>query len=191
MFAFCDIAHHQTNFRDTTYIKHVYKSCTRRQTFIKLFGGTETSYNISTYTYSNPFLYDNANNQLLDKNNNELLSSEITESTGKLKKTIPANIWTDITDIIGSNFSFIIANKNLHIRDNGIPAKAKNWLINEYNDIELPLQTLFKDFALDVSSEDKVNIYNHFFNTRPNYYSVKQYIIDEIDKILGDDNERS
>lgn len=45
---------------------------------------------------------------------------------------------------------------------------------------------VFKDFALDVSSEDKVNIYNHFFNTRPNYYSIKQFIIDEINKILGE-----
>ena len=45
---------------------------------------------------------------------------------------------------------------------------------------------IFKDFSLDVRSSDKVDIYNHFYKTRPNYYSIKQYIIDEINKILGD-----
>ena len=45
---------------------------------------------------------------------------------------------------------------------------------------------IFKDFSLDVSSADRANIYDYFFNTRPNYYSIKQYIIDEISKILGE-----
>ena len=47
------------------------------------------------------------------------------------------------------------------------------------------IANIFKDFSLDVSSADRVNIYDYFFNTRPNYYSIKQYIIDEISKILG------
>ena len=45
---------------------------------------------------------------------------------------------------------------------------------------------IFKDFALSVSNDDRDDIYNHFFNTSPNYYSIKQYIIDEIGKILGE-----
>ena len=119
------------------------------QIFLKLFGGTETSYNVSKYTYSYPYLYDNGNNQLLDNGNNELLSREITESTGDKKITMPANVWVDITKVIGSNFNQITEDMSLYIRDNGIPVEARTWLIDEYNDLELNLQELLYDFALD------------------------------------------
>ena len=121
------------------------------QIFICLLGGTETSYSVSKYTYSYPYLYDNANNQLLDSDNLELMTTEITESTGNAKKIIPANVWVDITNIIGSNFNYITSDVTLYIRDNGIPAEAISWLIEEYNDLELNIQDLFKDkdFALD------------------------------------------
>ena len=148
------------------------------QIFLKLFGGTETSYDVSKYTYSYPYLYDNrnnqlldngnnellsrekytysypylydnGNNQLLDNGNNELLSREITELTGDEKITMPANVWIDVTKVIGSNFNQITEDMSLYIRDNGIPVEARTWLIDEYNDLELNLQELLCDFALD------------------------------------------
>lgn len=130
------------------------------QVFIKLFGGTETSYNISTYTYTYPYLYDNENNQLLDKNNNELLTTEITESTGDKKIVVPANVWIDITNIIGNNFDQIESNVTLYIRDNGIPVDNVSWLLQEYNDLELNIQDLFKDFALDFYDNGKGELLN-------------------------------
>lgn len=114
------------------------------QIFLKLFGGTETSYDVSKYSYA--YLYDNGNNQLLDIENNELLSIEL---VGDEKITMPANVWIDVTKVIGNNFNQITENMNLHIRDNGIPAQKGAWLIDEYNNLELNLQELFCDFALD------------------------------------------
>ena len=130
------------------------------QVFIKLFGGTETSYNISKYSYTYPYLYDNENNQLLDSNSNELLTVEISESTGNAKKIVPANVWIDITDIIGNNFSQIVPDVTLYIRDNGIPREETSWLLEEYNDLELNIQDLFKDFALDFYDNGKGELLN-------------------------------
>ena len=130
------------------------------QVFIRLFGGTETSYNISTYTYTYPYLYDSENNQLLDKNSNELLTTEITESTGDKKAIVPANVWIDITNIIGNNFDQIKPDVTLYIRDNGIPVNNTSWLLQEYNDLELNIQDLFKDFALDFYDNGKGELLN-------------------------------
>lgn len=130
------------------------------QVFIKLLGGTETSYNISTYTYTYPYLYDSENNQLLDKDSNEILTTEITESTGDKKTTVPANVWVDITNIIGNNFNQIKPDVTLYIRDNGIPVDNISWLLQEYNDLELNIQDLFKDFALDFYDNGKGELLN-------------------------------
>ena len=116
------------------------------EVFIKIFGGTETSYDINKYIYTYPVLYDENNNLLLDRNNFELSSREISEE-GKM--TISSNIWANITNIIGNNFSYITPNLTLYIKDNGI-INELNWFRDEYNDLELPLQNLFKDFAVDI-----------------------------------------
>ena len=86
---------------------------------------------------------------MLDKGYNELLSRERIKSTGDEKITMPANVWVDVTKIIGSNFNQITGDMSLYIRDNGLPAEARTWLIDKYNDLELNLQNLFCDFALD------------------------------------------
>lgn len=151
-------------FNDINYKFRLYVSKDNSiQIFIKLLGGrTETSYNISKYSYNYPYLYDNGDNQLLDKSNNELLTTEITESTGNAKKIVPANIWVDITDILGNNFSQITSNITLYIRDNGIPRTETSWLLGYYNDndLELNIQDLFKDFALDFYDNGKGELLN-------------------------------
>lgn len=115
------------------------------QIFIKLFGGTESSYTI-LQDFS-VVLYDKNGNQLLDKDNAELRvrDKSITEIKSKV---VPANVWIDITDIVGSNFSEISDNISLYVKDNEFP-EYDDELRDEYKDLILPLQDLLKNFALD------------------------------------------
>ena len=46
------------------------------------------------------------------------------------------------------------------------------------------LTNIFKDFSIEVSEQDVEDMKEYFKSNRPNYYSIKQYIIIEIEKIL-------
>lgn len=123
--------------------------------YLRLFGGTETSYDISIRNYIYPFLYDNQDYQLLDSDNYELVATEYEEINNNSIKTIPANVWVDVTNLIGNNLKDIKYNKNLYIKDNGIPEIAETWLLNRYNDLELNLFEEFKNFAIDFYDNGK------------------------------------
>lgn len=46
------------------------------------------------------------------------------------------------------------------------------------------LTKVFSDFSIDISTEDKIEIKNHFLNIeKPNYYTLKAYIIKKIEEV--------
>lgn len=46
------------------------------------------------------------------------------------------------------------------------------------------LTNIFKDFSIEVSEQDVEDMKEYFKGNKPYYYSIKQYIIIEIEKIL-------
>lgn len=127
------------------------------QVFIKLFGGTESSYSI-IQDYSS-LLYDKDGNLLLDKDKTVLRVRDKSGTKNPKQKIISANVWVDITDLVGNNFDEISDDISLYIRDNGFPIDNEE-LRNEYKDLILPLQDLFKDFALDFYDNGKGKLVN-------------------------------
>ena len=59
---------------------------------------------------------------------------------------------------------------------------------SEFNKIKDPLlnfiTNVFKDFSLDLEEIDKKSITDYFSKEKPNYYSIKKFIIDTIGKIV-------
>ena len=46
------------------------------------------------------------------------------------------------------------------------------------------LTNIFKDFSIEVSEQDVEDMKEYFKGNKPYYYSIKQYIVIEIEKIL-------
>lgn len=113
------------------------------QLFIKLFGGTESSYSINKYIYVNPYVPGQSNT--------------ISDTNEATKITIPSNTWIDITDLVGNNFSDITEYMTLYIKDLGVPVET---IVDGCEDIELGLQALLQDFALDYYDNGKGELVN-------------------------------
>lgn len=51
------------------------------------------------------------------------------------------------------------------------------------------LTKIFSDFSIELSTEDKIEIKNHFLKVeKPNYYTLKAYIIKKIEEVKNENS---
>lgn len=51
------------------------------------------------------------------------------------------------------------------------------------------LTKVFSDFSIDIDTEDRIEIENHFLKVeKPNYYTLKAYIIKKIEEVKNENN---